>query len=749
MTGKRFFRNELVKRKKEYKTGRIYLHDLKYVIQRSWWVFLITVILFLILVPFSTAGLQGDSIFNIEVTHDQLKFRLIHEQALPYVLAGAVVMGVVCAVIMFYFLHDKKETTIFLSLGMTRSGIFRNRCLAGLTMLFLGIAVPMFISMILNLKALGGYDCLIRNSLYLTGGLFITAAVSFLVASCVSFLSGTVAETIVYWAGLMASPLIICHSFNLLLKILYWGNAWGVSGYGDTEMIKESLSQKFSFLNPLEFFYTSLKTGAQFMRPLSTATPDPVNGKLLGGWTVVTVLLFLLAWFLLKKRKAESAGIAGTSRSLSEWLIGVTGFFVFSQILGFLYSYSHGIAVLFAVGGGLVTNLFWRKVLFSYRMNRVKYFVSAGVQTGVFLGISFVCFSGFFGNTARFLDNSTVEEVQISYVGAPGMLASPAEGSSTGGGYYISGMISFDDPEEIDQVREIQRQFLKEGPQDMETDSKEFENTVVPYDIVFSYIDEKGKEHVWYYDRASMKELKQLLALEDTQSRKEARRQLFSGEADVQDEIIWADAAYRNGTVYLTDRFCSSTYQLDLTDSQRKELMNAIKADVEQQDTDQLYFPEEDTYAILMFSQNGEYDCQHYAYNLDNAFVYISKKDTNMLSWLQANDLMGLVREDAAVESIVLQKFDPHMGINDLTYPMGMYFMSYRADTPDEFLIQKDFGEKYTITDTDKINAILPGLKNGYYMSGGGWLAAVKIQDVDGWIYMFLPQKNVPDFVKG
>lgn len=80
---------------------------------------------------------------------------------------------------------------------------------------------------------------------------------------------------------------------------------------------------------------------------------------------------------------------------------------------------------------------------------------------------------------------------------------------------------------------------------------------------------------------------------------------------------------------------------------------------------------------------------------------------------------------------------------------MGMYFMSYRADTPDEFLIQKDFGEKYTITDTDKINALLPGLKNGYYMSRGGWLAAVKLQDTDGWIYMFLPGENVPDFVKG
>lgn len=53
----------------------------------------------------------------------------------------------------------------------------------------------------------------------------------------------------------------------------------------------------------------------------------------------------------------------------------------------------------------------------------------------------------------------------------------------------------------------------------------------MPYDIVFSYTDEKGKEHVWYYDRASMKELEQLLALEDAGSRQAARASAAGGRA--------------------------------------------------------------------------------------------------------------------------------------------------------------------------------------------------------------------------
>ena len=108
-----------------------------------------------------------------------------------------------------------------------------------------------------------------------------------------------------------------------------------------------------------------------------------------------------------------------------------------------------------------------------------------------------------------------------------------------------------------------------------------------------------------------------------------------------------------------------------------------------------------------------------------------------------------MVSGQAQVESVTLQKFDPYIGINGMKYPMGMYFMSYRANSLDEFLVQKDFGTKYTITDEEKVRQLLPGLRNGYYMTEGGYLAAVKIAGKDGYVYMFLPADQVPGFVKG
>ena len=63
-------------------------------------------------------------------------------------------------------------------------------------------------------------------------------------------------------------------------------------------------------------------------------------------------------------------------------------------------------------------------------------------------------------------------------------------------------------------------------------------------------------------------------------------------------------------------------------------------------------------------------------------------------------------------------------------------------------MIQKDFGNKYVIDDPDKIQEVTAGLRNGYYMSRGGYLAAVKLDGQDGYRYMFLPEIYVPDFVR-
>ncbi len=742
MTGKKYLDN---RGSKSVLPG---FHDFKYILSKNYWVFFITIAFFVIVIPFSTAGLPGDSIFNVEVTHDQLKFRLIHERALLATLVGCVVSGLISGIVSFRFMLDKKETTIFFSLGLTRLQLFRNRCIAGLLMLFAGIAIPLFISMGLNIKVLGVYNGLVRNTFYILAGLTITAFISYFVAAIVSALAGTLAETIIYWCGIMAAPYAICYALNTLMKTLFWGNPWGVMTYSETGMVMPDLTTRFAWMDPFTFFYEQLQMHAQFFRPLESAVPPAIEPGVLVGWSIVSVILLLLGILFVKRRKAEVAGIAGTNRCLSEWLIAVTSFLVFALIFTFLYQFSPKLAVILSIAGFAVMHLFWRKSLFSYEMTGRKNVCSLAVGVAVSLFICVCFFTGGFQSIQKYLDQGEPVLAKISYVGAPSYLYETADGSSTGRGYYLTSQITFENRDEIDRIKDIQKSFIADGRQAMASNEDDFGKTVVPYDVIFEYVDADGKNHIWYYDRASLEQLERILALEDTSTVISGQEHLFTGNLE-SEQTVWAREAYQQGTVYLTDMFCSQTYELELTAQQRQELLEAVGKDKMKESYTDKYFPAETAKAVLMFSRNGEYDCEYFSYNLDNAFLYLTDQDQNTLDWLERNQLLGLLSDNVQIESITLQKFDPYIGINDMKYPFGMYFMSYRAETLDEFLIQKDFGTKYTITDEDKLAQLLPGLRNGYFMSEGGYLAAVKTVGMDGYIYLFLPAEDIPDFVKG
>ncbi len=705
---------------------------------------MITVAFFLIAIPFLAAGLPGDSIFNIEVTHDQLMYRLIHEDYLVIVQAGAVVLGLIAGIASFRFLHDKKETTIFFSLGMTRLQLVRNRCVAGVLMLFVGIAVPMLVSMGLNLKALGFYAGLVRDTWYLTAGLSATAFVAFFAAVVVSALAGTTAEAIVSWCGVMSAPCGICFAVNQLMKTLYWGNASGVAMYTGTEAIRPGLVTQFSWLSPYTFFYGELQTHAQYMRMPASYVAPVLEPRILIGWCIVAAVLIVLSAVLIRNRKAEAAGIRGSGRVLLEFLIAFTSFVVFALVFTFLYPFLPRLAVVFGLAALFLVHLFWRRTLFSYPMKWWKQIISLAVSAGIALLLCAVFFTGGFGSVERYIDSDRAVEAEVSYVGSPSWLYEPAGGSSTGNGYYVTGQITFDDPDEIALVRSIQENFVNSGPQTMALNEEDFVETVIPYDVIFTYRDVDGAEHMYYYDRASFAQLEQLLSLEDTDAVREGVERMFAGETE-SESTVWASEAYQTGTVYLMNEWCTASYELSLSEEQRQELLAAIASDRMDQSVEDLYFPAEETKAVLMFSRNGEYDTQHYAFNLDNVFLYLTAEDEYTLAWLTEHDLLDLVSAEAEIESITLQALDPYIGMNGLSYPFGVYFMSYRADTNDDFMFQKDFGLKYTISEEDRIAAYLPGLRNGYFMSEGGYLAAVKVSGVDGYTYMFLPAEYVPE----
>ena len=64
----------LIGKKFSNEKKNIIRYDIGFILGKNGWIFLVGTAVFMVLIPFFTAGLPGDSIFDIEVTHDQLKF---------------------------------------------------------------------------------------------------------------------------------------------------------------------------------------------------------------------------------------------------------------------------------------------------------------------------------------------------------------------------------------------------------------------------------------------------------------------------------------------------------------------------------------------------------------------------------------------------------------------------------------------------------------------------------------------------
>ena len=729
---------------KKYSKWKIIRHDIWHVISSQYWMFLLMLATFTVMIPFSTAGLPGQSVFNLEVTHSQMKFRFIHEDFVTAVQIAVILFGCVTALSLFRFLRNKRDTTIFMSLGMNRWQLFIDRALVGVVMLTLAICIPMLISFYLNKMALGVYPGEVERCLYLCGGMCLTAYTCFFIVVLACALSGTLEESILFTTVMAGGITILSYSCNMLMNKLVWGGARGITTYSGSPIPKESLVEVMKHYNPISFFSDELRNQSIFLRTGTQSIPLPVDKSLLVLWLVVALIVFTLAYFALKHRKAEITGMTGGNVIFSEVVICISAFFISAVSFSFFYDFFKVPAYIAGAAVFLVVHVIWRKTLFSYDMTWKCKSICAFAELAA-AGVLVVVMAGDgFGHTSKILDRTEFVSAECSFVGSPNYLPVETMGSSTGNGYYIQSTVATENADEIDVIRKINKNIQDEGKKKKELNTEEFHKTVVPYDIEFRYTDTMGKEYYYYYDRASLDQLAALLAVDDFENFRRDEKHTVKGDLD-SSSFVWASQAYKEGEIYLSDHYYTKRQKLELTEEDRASLLDAVAEDSYAQSGEERYYPEEDAEAVLMFTKTGEHDVENFAYHLNNTFVYVTDEFTNTLAWMEEHGYAG--QEEKEIESITLQKFNPYENVNGFHYPMSMYFMSYRSDDMEDFLILKDFGKKYTITGKEEIRQLKEGLRNTYFMNEGGYLAAVKIKGEEGFAYLFLPKSETPDFV--
>ncbi|MFT3952545.1 MAG: hypothetical protein QM689_11485 [Oscillospiraceae bacterium] len=726
---------------RKFSDSAVILHDLKATAKKALPVLLILLGVNLLLIPFSTAAVSDRSIFNINYTHLQLKYRFFLAELTPAVLGSAIFSGVVTALLLFRFLHDKRETTVYFALGIKRVHLLFNRIAVGLVSVFLAVLLPMTASVALNAKALGLYDGEAARCAYITAGLTVCAAVSFLITVCACLMAGTRAEAVVSAAGLILAPTALLFGLQLLFTRLFYGNPFGAVSYTSAEPVRDGLVSVFASVSPIGFFYSELAQKNSFYRPLSTAAVPALAPDALIAWAAILPVLMLAAFFLMKTRRNENASISGADKIMPKILVFECAFVTFCGVFAFLYPAGKVYAWCFSILGAALVGVMLRKGVYHYKSGGIRAFAGLAVGTALPAAAALAVMLASQAYAEHYAESGGISSVSISAAGDPNLIFTASTGTSTGRTYYYTADYTFTDPAEIELVQAVHAQIISDGAAPVLENTDRFADSTVPYDIKLTYTAADGKTACFYYSTAKISTLEALLALEDTQSVKSARETLLNGTLRTGDPShIRALQAYQNGGVYLTDGLYQNTYKLDLDSAQRAQLLTAIAKDETALPAQTRYFPTRRAEAVLLFTFDAEYDLAHFGYRLNNAVLTLTADDANTMAYLREQGLLALLETDTEVESITFRPFEPFTKVKKFDAPLSFFFLSYCDDSPEGFLTEREFGNDTVITKPERIAAILPNLRNAYFMGGGGYLAAVKLKNVTGYVYLFLPE---------
>ncbi len=712
---------------------------------------------FLIAMPVSTAAIPDTSVFNLDYTHDQMKFRF-WDEALTYpVVVGAAAFGLVVGVRGFRFMLVKREATAVLSLPMPRSVLFASRMLACVACVVLGIAIPMAATLVVNIVALDVWAGLFSSWAYVLAGLLATAFVGCAVGALSCALAGTQAEAGMFGAALLGSVSVAAWGLNAVMQYLLVGNAFGATLYGGTTQVAPALLQALSWANPVLFFADAAAANMEFIVQHPVYAPEGGNWALIAAWAVVLVALVALACVAVCRRRGERAGIAGLSPALSVVVGVVVGLAAFGATFTVLASVNVAAAcvaafvALWAVAIALLRGPLRGRAGWGRTLSIV------GAQTAaVAAALAVVAFGGF-GYAGAVPASSDVQSVKVSYAGTPSYLASSFESAQAGdGSYYFSAEYSFSDEDAVSIVRDVHQALIDTGRAELAADRMEFGNSVVPYDVVIRYTLVDGSELVRYYDRATYDELYQLASLDGTRHAAELSRAVVSGDVSlVGDDDAQslgsssARQAFALGDIYISDGLYAKPMLVNCDAKARAELLAALAEDVAAQSVEDRYHPAGECRGVLMFTRAGESAANTFAYGIENSVVYLTDEFANTLAWLDSKGLSEYVGgiDASQIESMAFQRYAPYEAMNKVTTPTSAYFMGYAADTASQFVAMMDWGTKFSTTDASQIAELAPLCRNAYYMDGGGYLVSCKLAGQTKYAYLFIPADAAPEWL--
>lgn len=537
--------------------------------------------------------------------------------------------GLAMAICTFNFITSKKQVNVYYSLGITRTRLFLGKYLSGVALLAISTFIPLFVTLIMNLAALGFSGTVFKTFLLYLLSLLVVSISSYTITATVFSCVGTIFEAGVFSSIILFLPDILLYGIQTVMAKYLYGNPYGfdfipVNNDRWNDSYVATLSEQFNFLSPVFFMKTELSDFAIIKREETQdgvkqviENPNFTNIIL---WVILLTAIAFLGVKIYNKRKAEIAGFIGTNRVLNTFVSFLAGFFAFSFVISVAEEMIVGIII------GAIAFILIHLGLELAVLRDIKKFVRGLyklpiglVAIGIFVA---TVNTGLFGFSERIPNTERIKSVSVTIVG-----------ETSGYGLFGEGDMWYTDSNlqyapalntitgELTATTDIESAIkVHKALASTEESDRTLSNS-----IQFLYTLKDGTTFKRNFENVSTEAYRAVLYLEESEYFKNALYTLFKGTIKMPDpkngirltneEKALSNAQYAlrdsDSTVNIYSKYVDSYFHGTLSEKDREKLLTALYNDLNNRSVTEKYYPDSSPIAFIKFE--GDFYSEYWA----------------------------------------------------------------------------------------------------------------------------------------
>ena len=723
--------------------------------------------------------------------------------ALVFISFCVVLVGAIQAAYTLRFINIKNQSNVWFSFNLSRSTLFKNRCISSLTLLGAAIIIPGIISAIICCASGCSAAKVLPVIFYQYAGFLAMMFAGFAIGALTASLTGSIAESIFYSVVLILALPLLSTAWDALSSVFLRGRT-AVSGANyadgmDMQYYYFAFSPRrgrgIMAFCPFTLFRVPGTSRADLMS-LKLRGFGPIDfgyckdGSYLPGidawlpillWIVVTAVLIVLAQRMFGKKKLEELGVPAASRvltALTSAIIVFCGFSVPAWVLKTtIPSVNTALAALLGVAVMLAAYFAYtfiaRRNLKAVRKNLWQFAMPVGaaaIITAIFL-------TGGFGYTARVPEADEIEYVTVSMpfsfesgLAQNGSLLRTVKGTAAVIKPYTN-CIVLSTEKDIKTVLSIHKLITNEKKSD--------EKTSAPFSVKYYFKNGKSMERT--FTNISEKDLNSYFAVADTDEVKK-QQYLFLAASDTEREKLENEGIKAPGMSNSQGYFFFKNYGSplrnkdgiliaskdgsfcrEMSSDELDKLGKCIWSDISKKKyTDILRGSEKEVAYIYLFDNATNYDGLDEE-NVEGRSVLaaITGDMTETLKFIKEHgmaDALGQKREVKSVNiydcnSIISKAKEINKnGRYGGTAINPIFIMSTMFNTEEMKFVNKTFGDmddclRKTVTDQKQANELFALAQGKCYTAFSGYVAQITF--TDGYSQtMYIPAGDAPGYIK-